>query len=417
MPLHLPSIRRQFPILSTPIDGHPLVYLDSAATAQKPQAVLDRMDAFYKEENANVHRGMHVLAERSTVAYEDARTTVQSFINAARPEEVLFTKSCTEAINLAAVSLSRGGIIGKGDAVVLSVFEHHSNIVPWLQLKERKGVQILWLDCDERGQLNPDQLKTFLKKGNVKLVSVTAQSNVLGVRPPLHQIITAAHQHGALTLIDAAQSIAHHPTDVQELDCDLLAFSGHKLYGPSGIGVLYGKKKLLGSMPPFLGGGSMVQEVTQDCFTPADLPQKFEAGTPPVAEAVGLAAAMEWLRQYSWQEIEAHEEHLLTTARDVLQTIPGLTILGPNPNPSPNPNVSGCISFTLSGIHPHDLTEVLGRRGICLRAGHHCAQPLHKRLGIAASTRLSVGIYNTAEEITVVREAIIDTCKKLKVDS
>lgn len=411
MALDVSSIRRQFPILTQTVDEHPLIYLDSAATAQKPQAVLDRMTKFYEEENANVHRGMHVLAERATVAYEHSRETVQNFINAKHPEEIIFTKSCTEAINLAAVSLLRGGIFNEGDCVVLSVLEHHSNIVPWLQLKERKGIEIKWIDIDDHGQLQLTQLDAFLREGNVKLVSVTAQSNVIGVCPPLIEIIAAVHKHGALVLVDAAQSIAHHPTDVQALDCDFLAFSGHKLYGPSGIGVLYGKRDLLQSMPPFLGGGMMINEVHQDRFTPAELPQKFEAGTPPVAEAVGLAAAIEWLKQFSWKDIKAHELHLLKVAYDELRSIPNLKLIGIHN--SQLPTHGGCLSFVIDGIHPHDLTEILGRKGICLRAGHHCTQPLHRRLGVTASTRLSVGIYNTEEEIKAALQAILSAIGRL----
>lgn len=391
MPLDIPSIRRHFPFLSQKIDGHPLVYLDSAASAQKPQAVLDRMDRFFVEENANPHRGMHVLAERATVAYEDARKTVQTFLHAAHADEVLFTKNTTEAINL--VARTWGESLKKGDAIVLSILEHHSNIVPWLQLKDRKGIEILWIDCDDEGRLDLKQYTKYLKQENVKLVSLTAQSNVLGVRPDLKKIITMAHEHGALTLIDAAQSVAHHKTDVRELDCDFLVFSGHKLYGPTGIGVLYGKRELLSAMPAFLGGGGMIAEVTTEHFTPADVPARFEAGTQPVAEAVGLAAAIEWLSQFSWTDIETHEQELMRAAFDQLSSIKGLQILGP----SSSDDASGCISFTIDGVHPHDLTEILGRNGVCLRAGHHCAQPLHKRLGVTASTRLSVGIYTTVD--------------------
>ncbi len=407
------SIRDQFPLLAKQIDGNPLIYLDSAATSQKPQAVLDRMDRFYKEENANAHRGMHVLAERATVAYEDARKTVQKFVNAKHADEIVFTKNCTEAINLVAKSWGRTNM-QQGDVIVLSILEHHSNIIPWLQLKEERGMELKWIDSDDEGRLNMNQLAGFLSEGNVKMVAITAQSNVLGVRPPLEKIISSAHEHGALVLIDAAQSVAHHPTDVQALDCDFLAFSGHKLYGPTGIGVLYGKRKLLESMPPFLGGGGMIQEVTMDGFTAADVPQRFEAGTQPIAEAVGLAAAIDWLGQYSWTDIEAHEQKLLRAAIDSLRTIPKLRIL---PSLSPNSEVrsppSGCISFVIDGVHPHDLTEILGRRGICLRAGHHCTQPLHKKLGVAASTRLSVGIYNTVEEITALPPKIAESVDRL----
>lgn len=402
------AIRRQFPILRQQIDGKPLIYLDSAATAQKPQPVLDRMQQFYQEENANVHRGMHVLAERATIAYESARETVKKFLNAPHTEEILFTKSCTEAINLVAKSWGKSNL-HKGDRVVLSVLEHHSNIVPWLQLKDEIGIEIKWVGIDDHGQFRVDQFVDIMDNGGVCAVAVTAQSNVLGTSPPLKEIITKAHDHGAVVLVDAAQSVSHHLTDVQDLDCDFLAFSGHKLYGPTGIGVLYGKRNLLQSMPPFLGGGMMIQEVHQDRFTPADIPQKFEAGTPAIAEAVGLAGAIEWIGQFSWNDIEKHEQSLLTVARESLQSVTGLKILGPSSY------VSGCISFTINGIHPHDLTEILGRQGICLRAGHHCTQPLHRRLGVIASTRLSVGIYNVKEEMTAVAIAVTEAAKKLSL--
>lgn len=395
--LDVSSVRRQFPALLQTIDGHPLIYLDSAATAQKPQAVLDRMETFYREENANVHRGMHVLAERSTVAYEDARVAVQCFIHARHPEEVIFTKSCTEAINLVAKTWGRTHL-GDDDVIVLSILEHHSNVVPWLQLAEELGVEIKWIDIDEQGQLQLRQLDAYLNEGNVKLVAITAQSNVLGVRPALTEIIASAHAHGALILVDAAQSIAHQSTDVQALNCDFLAFSGHKLYGPTGVGILYGKRDFLQSMPPFLGGGMMIQDVHHDRFTPADLPQKFEAGTPPIAEAAGLAAAIEWIGQCVWKDIEHHEQSVMACAIEALQSVPNLKMLCPAGVVREQP-LRGCLSFTIDGVHPHDLTDILGRQGICLRAGHHCAQPLHRRLGITASTRLSVGIYNTAEEI------------------
>ncbi len=410
MPLSIPALRQHFPFLSQQIDGHPLVYLDSAATSQKPQAVLDRMERFYREENANPHRGMHVPAERATVAYEEARKTVQMFLHSKHADEIVFTKNATEAINLVAISLSRQGFLKKGDRIVLSILEHHSNIVPWLQLQERKGIEILWVDCDDEGRLDPDQYETYLTDGGVKLVSVTAQGNVLGVRPDLKKMIALAHEHGALVLIDAAQSVAHHATDVQKLDCDFLVFSGHKLYGPTGIGVLYGKRQILASMPAFLGGGGMIQEVTRNGFTQADVPARFEAGTQPVAEAVGLAAAIDWLSQYSWKDIEIHERKLLSEAFDQLSAVPGLRILGPS---SPDES-SGCLSFVIEGVHPHDLTEILGRRSICLRAGHHCAQPLHAKLGVPASTRLSVGIYNLREEIERLPGAITDALSRLR---
>lgn len=380
------------------------------------------MRKFYEEDNANVHRGMHELAERSTAAYEGARTAVHEFLNTRYPEEIIFTGNCTEAVNLVARSWGRAHL-REGDAVVLSALEHHSNVVPWLQLKEELGVEVKWIDCDDHGRLRIDMLDAFLREGNVKLVSVTAQSNVLGVRPPLGDIIATAHAHRALALVDAAQSVSHHPTDVQALDCDFLAFSGHKLYGPSGIGVLYGKREHLESMPPFLGGGMMIREVYRDRFTPADIPQKFEAGTPPIAEAAGLAAAIRWLGQFSWENVENYERALLRSAWEALSSVNGLTVLGPGSS-SPrlcsglsdgmDSDVSGCLSFVVTGVHPHDLTEILGCRGICLRAGHHCAQPLHRQLGVTASTRLSVGIYNTVEEIKLAGQAIADAAGALR---
>ena len=398
MPIDLPAIRRQFPILDRTIDGHPLVYLDNAATTQKPRSVLDAMTSYYETSNANAYRGMHILAERATIALEDARKTVQQFLHAKQPEEIVFTKNCTEALNIVARGL--GSALQDGDAVVLSILEHHSNIVPWLMLKEEKGFDLLWVDYDDRGQLKMDQLEEFLRHGNVKLVSVTAQSNVLGVRPPLREIIRAAHRAGALVCIDAAQAVAHEEIDMRELDGDFLAFSGHKLYGPTGIGVLYGKKTLLERLPPLLGGGMMIHEVHTDRYSVAEPPAKFEGGTQPVAEAVGLAAAIRWLSQFSWNDIQSHEQSLLTHAHTLLSKIPGLRMLGHSPSPNPSPPY-GCLSFVVDRVHPHDLTEVLGRRGICLRAGHHCAQPLHRRLGISASTRVSVALYNTLTEMEI----------------
>ncbi len=408
MPLPVEDIRRQFPLLERLFGGSPVTYLDSAATAQKPEAVLNAMMDFYTNNYANPHRGMHVLAEEATVAFEDARRAVQTFIGAAHAEEIIFTKSCTESINLVAKSF--GSILEKGDTVILSELEHHSNIVPWLQLKKEKSIELRWIPVLQDGTLDLNVYEELLKEKHVKLVCLTAQSNVTGVKPPLKKMIEQAHSAGAKVLVDAAQSIAHEKTHVLELDADFLAFSGHKLYGPTGIGILYGKKHILSVMPPFLGGGMMIHEVYNDHFSPADLPAKFEAGTQPIAEAVGLHAAIDWINQYSWGDIQAHEHNLIQKAYDQLSTIDGLTILGPtNPN-----DIHGCISFTIDGIHPHDLTDILGKRGICLRAGHHCAQILHRTLGINASTRLSVGIYNTEEEINRAITAIKEMIPHLK---
>jgi cysteine desulfurase / selenocysteine lyase len=398
MALDAQNVRRHFPILNREILGNPLIYLDSAATAQKPKVVLDAMTKFYETSNGNAHRGMHILAEETTVAYENARKTVQKFVNAKRAEEIIFTKNCTESINLVAKSFTP--VLGRGDAVIVSILEHHSNIVPWLQLKGRE-VEVHFVDCDEEGALNMKQLEDYLAQGNIKLVAMTAQSNVLGVRPDLEQIISKAHAAGALVVLDAAQAVAHQKIDVQELDCDFLAFSGHKLYG-SNIGVLYGKRKLLEEMHPFLGGGGMIHEVTTEWYSAADIPLKFEAGSPHVAEAVGLAAAIDWLSQFSWSDIQAHEASLVAYAYEQLSSVKNVRILGPK-DPT---KMHGCISFVIEGMHPHDLTDYLGKKGICLRAGHHCTQPLHKKLGVTATTRLSVGIYNTKEDIDCVIAAL-----------
>ena len=408
MAFDIERIRQQFPILNHPVEGQPLVYLDNAATAQKPRVVLNAMTHYYETSNANAHRGMHVLAERATIAYENARKTVQKFLHAEHTDEIVFTKSCTEALNI--VARGMGASMQEGDAVVLSVLEHHSNIIPWLILKEERGIDLLWIDCDDEGHLTLDQLETFLRRGNVKAVSITAQSNVLGVRPPLEKIIAMAHDAGATVIVDAAQAIAHEPMDVSALDCDFFAFSGHKLYGPTGIGVLYGRRLLLESLPPLLGGGMMIKDVHEDRFSVADPPAKFEGGTQPIAEAVGLAAAIEWLTQFSWKDIQAHERALLEKARKELQAIKGFSLLGPRDAKE----VFGCMSFTIDGAHPHDLTEIVGRRGVCLRAGHHCTQLLHKRLGVPATTRLSVGIYNTLEDIEIAVKELKGALKRLQ---
>ncbi len=385
------AIRREFPILNQ--QGTPVIYLDNAATTQKPLCVLEAMDAFYSTANANVHRGVHGLAEAATNAYEDARATIAQFIHA-HSHEVILTKGCTESINLVAKSWGKANLKA-GDTVVLSILEHHSNIVPWLQLKEEVGITLKWIELDETGELDLAMLEAFLDEGNVKLVSITGQSNVLGTRPPIEEISRKAHAAGALVLIDAAQLIAHQKIDVQTIDCDFLTFSGHKLYGPTGIGVLYAKQKHLLSMPPFLGGGMMIHEVSRDHFSSAEPPAKFEAGTPPIAEAIGLQAAINWLTQFNWKDIETHESMLITTALNALKEIPEVQILPNSKFQIPN----SCVSFTHANIHPHDLTDFLGKQGIHMRAGHHCAEPLHETLGVNASTRVSVGIYNTEEDI------------------
>lgn len=400
MALDILSLRRQFPIFDQQIDGHQLIYLDTAATSQKPQAVLDAMSQFYTTDNANINRGVHPLAERATTAYDNARARIAQFIGAKHPHEIIFTRNTTEAVNL--VARCWGAHLHKGNSVAVSILEHHSNIVPWLQLKEEREISVEWIDIDNQYQLRLEQLQTALTKQNVKLVAITGLSNVLGTLAPLGEIVDMAHTHGAKVLVDAAQLVTHKSIDVQALDVDFLAFSGHKLYGPTGIGVLYGKAELLKNMPPFLGGGDMIQSVEQQRFTTAELPRKFEAGTPPIAEAIGLQTAVDWLENAGREEVERHERLLIEHAMNGLRTIKGLTLLGSGDSDATH----GCVSFTLDTIHPHDLTEILGRKGICLRAGHHCTQPLHKRLGIVASTRLSIGAYNTIDDIDACIEAI-----------
>lgn len=401
-------IRQQFPLLHQRIDEHPIVYLDSAATAQMPQAVLDAMEKFETSSRSNVHRGMHQLADQATEQYEAARQTVQGFLHAAHAHEIVFTKNATEAVNLVARSWGPANI-AEGNLIILPLFEHHSNIVPWQQLAGYAGCAIAWLGIDQEGNIDMEQYRALLGLGAARLVAVSGQSNVLGTQPPLKEMIELAHEADVPVLVDASQLVSHQIVDVQELDCDFLVLSGHKLYGPTGIGALYAKQDILKQMQPFLGGGSMIHDVDQEGFTPAEIPQRFEAGTPPITQAIGLAAAIQWLGEYAWEDLQKHESHLLTTAHNALSTIDGLQILGPQ-DPTTR---SGCISFTIEGVHPHDLTDLLGQRGFCLRAGHHCCQPLHDFFEIPATTRLSVGVFNTEEEITTCADQIKEIAHSL----
>lgn len=394
----LNDIHSQFPILSEEVNGHPLIYLDNAATTQKPQCVIDQMAWYYEEDNANIKRGMHGLTEKATDAYEGARKRVQEFVNAKHAREIIFTKNTTEGINLVARSWAEKNL-KKGDKILLSLLEHHSNIVPWLQLKEKLGIEIDWIELNDDGTLNTEDANQKLTTKNYKLLSLTCVSNVLGTITPYKELTKIAHEHGAKVLLDASQLAAHSPIDVQQIDCDFLVFSGHKVYGPTGIGVLYGKEELLNAMPPFLGGGGMVQEVHQDGFTTAEPPDKFEAGTPPIAEAVGLHTALDWITEIDLEKIHSHEQELLSYAYKKLSALSFVNILSPEPKPEPDLALASCISFTTPPVHPHDLTDYLGKKGICLRAGHHCCQPLHDHLGVNATTRISVAVYNTKEEI------------------
>jgi cysteine desulfurase/selenocysteine lyase len=395
------GVRRQFPILEERIDGHPLIYLDNAATTQKPSCVLETLRTFYSEQNANINRSMHALAEAATNAYENARTIVAGFIACDDPRNVIFTRNATESINIIARSWA-ASTLKSGDVIALTTMEHHSNIVPWLQLKESHGIRLEWIPVNEEGEIDLRMLKKILQTGRVKLVSMSGLSNVLGCMTPLEQCMSLAHEHGARISIDGAQLLAHKDVNVSALNADFLAFSGHKLYGPTGIGVLYGKTELLEQMTPFLGGGDMIRSVTQDSFTCAELPRKFEAGTPAIADAIALGEALLWLQTLDLNDVHRYTQSLIVHAHHALLKIPGLTLFGPE-NPSKR---YGCASFEIEGVHPHDLTDILGREGICLRAGHHCTQPLHKILRVPATTRLSVGIYNTKQEIDVCIAAI-----------
>jgi cysteine desulfurase / selenocysteine lyase len=396
--LDVDRIRADFPILSTMLHVAPqrpgvhLAYLDNAATTQRPRQVIQAIVDTYEKHYANVHRGIHWLSDQSTDLYEEARGKVQSLIGAPAREEIIFTHGTTESINLVARSWGDANLKPL-DEILLTEMEHHSNIVPWQQAAARTGAVVRFLPITDDGQLAIDALDGFLTP-RTRIVAVAAISNVLGTINPLSKIIARAHQAGALVLVDAAQSVPHQHTDVQALGADFLVFSGHKMLGPSGVGVLFGRRDLLEAMPPFLGGGSMIRRVTTAGFEPADLPAKFEAGTPPIVSAIGLGAATDYLQQLGMEAIHAHERMLCTRAHEVLGSIAGLKFLGPAPE-----RKSGIVSFTLDRVHAHDIAQLLDRQGIAVRAGHHCAMPLHKRLGINASTRASFYFYNTLDEV------------------
>ncbi len=368
-----------------------LVYLDSAATTHKPVSVLDSICNFCSTSYSNVHRGVYPLSEEATAHYENARGTAAGFINA-RPEEVIFVRSTTEAVNLVAYSWGRANL-GPGDRVVVTVMEHHSNFVPWQQIARETGASFVVIGLDSRGMLDMDRLEEELRRG-VGLLACTMVSNVLGSIVPIREITGLAHRYGTTVLVDGAQAAAHLPVDVRDIGADFFAFSGHKVYGPTGAGILYGRSELLEDMPPFLYGGEMISEVHIDYTRFNEIPYKFEAGTPPITEAIGLASALEFIDSIGIEEIRAHERELTHVAYGLLETLPDVTIYGP-----PVDDRIGVIAFNLDGVHPHDVAGLLGSAGICIRAGHHCAQPLHDYLGIPSSARLSLGLYNTREDI------------------
>jgi cysteine desulfurase/selenocysteine lyase len=390
--LDVERIRADFPILARQINGYPLVYLDSANTAQKPHSVIEMMALHYAAHNANVARSVHTLGTESTAAYEGARAKVAAFIGAAAPEEIVFTKNSTEAINL--VAYSYGQRLRPGDEIVISEMEHHSNIVPWQLLAERTGAVLRWFPVTDQGRLDLSELDTLVNE-RTKIVSYVHMSNVLGTVNPTGAITKRAHEVGAVVLLDCSQSVPHMPVDVTDLGADFIAFTGHKMLGPTGIGVLWGRGELLADMPPFLGGGSMFETVTLEKTTYAAPPARFEAGTPPIVQAVGLGAAIDYLTEVGMAAVQWHEKELVAYALDALATVPGLRLFGP----AVPVGRGGTLSFDLEGIHPHDVGQVLDSLGVQVRVGHHCARPTCKRFGVAAMTRASFHLYTTTAEV------------------
>ena len=411
MSVDIARLRKDFPILDRTVrGGRPLVYLDSANTSQKPRQVIDTLTDFYERHNANIHRATHELGEEATAAYEGARIKAARFIGAASETEVVFTKNISEAINLVAYSLGNAAAgplrIGEGDEVVITEMEHHSNIVPWQLLCERTGATLRWFSVTPDGRLDLSQADDLINE-RTKLVALAHQSNVLGTINPVAQIAERAHSVGALVLVDAAQSVPHGLMDVSAIGADFVGFTGHKMCGPTGIGVLWARRELLDAMPPFLGGGEMIESVWMDRSTYAPPPHKFEAGTMPIAEAVGLGAAVDYLGDLDLAAVRAHEQNMVERALHALGEIDGLRILGP----AEPVDRGAAISFTLDEIHPHDVSQVLDDRGVAVRAGHHCAWPLHRALGVQSSTRASFYLYNTLDEVDALAEGIRATQK------
>jgi cysteine desulfurase/selenocysteine lyase len=391
-------IRKDFPALAMQIYGKPLVYLDNAASAQKPQAVLDRLEKAYKTEYANVHRGLHYLANAATEAYEDAREKVRAFLNAPRKEEIIFTRNATEAINLVAATFGRERI-KPGDEIVLSIMEHHSNIVPWHFLRERHDAVIRWAPVDEDGNFLLDEFEKLLTD-RTKMVAMTQMSNALGTIVPIKEVVRLAHARGIPVLVDGSQAAVHLEVDVQDIGCDFYAFTGHKVYGPTGIGVLWGRHEHLEKMPPFNGGGEMIRDVFEDRVTYGDPPHRFEAGTPPIVQAIGLGAAIDYVNAIGKSRIQAHEESLVRYAHDKLGEINSLRIIGKAEQKG------AIVSFEMKGAHPHDIATVIDRSGVAVRAGTHCVMPLLARYGLTATCRASFGLYNTQDEIDALAVAL-----------
>lgn len=393
------AIRADFPILHREIYGNPLVYLDNGASAQKPQAVIDAVTTAYSAEYANVHRGLHFLSNLATENYEAARAKVRAFLNAGSVDEIIFTRSATEAMNLVADSLGRMLDIGEGDEIVLSIMEHHSNIVPWHFWRERKGAVIRWAPVDDVGNFDLDAFASLLND-RTKVVAVTHMSNVLGTVVPVQDVIRLAHEREIPVLLDGSQAAVHMPVDVREIDCDFYCFTGHKLYGPSGIGVLYGKRDLLAKMPPFNGGGEMIIEVAEDIVTYAEPSHRFEAGTPPIVQAIGLGAAIDYVEAIGRDRIAAHEAELVTYAHERLSALNSLRIIGNAPGKG------AIVSFEIEGMHAHDVSTVIDRYGVAVRAGTHCAMPLLARFGATSTCRASFAMYNTKAEVDALADAL-----------
>jgi cysteine desulfurase/selenocysteine lyase len=397
------KFRADFPILDQQIHGHPLVYLDNAATSQKPSAVLDVLQHYYTQNNANVHRGVHTLSNRATDDYEGARDKVAAFVNAASRQEIVYTRNASEAINLVAYSWGMNNL-QPGDEIILTVMEHHSNLIPWQFVAQRTGAVLKFVELTETEEFDFAQFKSLLSH-KTKLVSVVHVSNTLGCINPVNEICAEAHRHGARVLIDACQSAPHMPLDVQDMDCDWLVASGHKMCGPTGIGFLYGKLDLLRSMPPFLGGGEMIADVFLDHATYADLPHKFEAGTPAIGEAIALGAAIDYLNQIGMDKIHAYEEDLTAYLFQKLAHVPTIRIYGAQPQ-ADGSGRAALASFTCGEVHPHDLSTILDQAGVAIRAGHHCTQPLHRHLGAQSTARVSLYFYNTYKDIDVFIDAL-----------
>jgi len=397
-PYDVEAVRRDFPILSRTVYDKPLTYLDNAASAQKPKAVIDAINRAYSEEYANVHRGLHFLSNAATENYEAAREAARKFLNAAHTDEIIFTRNATEAINLVAASFGLDGI-GEGDEIVLSIMEHHSNIVPWHFHRERKGAVIKWAPIADDGTFLIDEFEKLLTD-RTKIVAITHMSNVLGTVVPIKEVCRIAHARGIPVMVDGSQAAVHLPVDVRDLDCDFYAFTGHKVYGPTGIGILYGRRERLAALPPFLGGGEMIQDVSEAEVTYAELPHRFEAGTPPIVQAIGLGAALTYMEGIGRERIAAHEATLRDYAMESLSRINSLTIYGTARDKG------AIVAFNMTGAHPHDVSMVIDRAGVAVRAGTHCAQPLLARYGVTATCRASFGLYNTLEEVDRLAEAL-----------